>query len=611
MSALGEARQGKMKQSCILAALLCVATGEALAQATGLIHLPIDDSINRNGRSSRVRLLSSPLHGAAASTLPSRWDSREHGWVTPVRNQGRFGTCWAFAAIGTLETQLLKSGRGEYDLSERHLANLSGFETPPTVGGNYNMAAAYFMRCGGAVAESLEPYPADVWTESVDREPSIRVKELVLIPPRESTNDNDTLKTAIMQYGAVHTGMYMSSSCLCSNGAYLSPSVRYSDHAVLVVGWDDDYADSNFTGSRQPKGDGAWLVKNSWGVSSGDKGYMHVSYYDPNFAIYDNGVVFIPFDEGEECQGVYGYDRCGYVGSLRTAEPYEAAVFTAAADEELTAVGIFTLNESTPYKIDVYTNYIHHSENMHSLSIPFSPKATAAFSQSGIASHAGNVFIELERPVSLKAGYEFCIVYQQTGDDIDHYVTFDSDVITNGLTGATIPYSRCEYQEGATYVGSVTSSSRTGDDSSISWTDLYSYEDKCALCLKAYTKTPTVKKPEPGAKVAEALAAFKTSNPLLYLQYGSSYGAFSNLAAPNGCSLAWNWIVGGEFFKEETDDFTVYITTTNSLPYIDYFPKRDDRVYTIYGSTDLSSWSAVSDPASSGMSFFKVGIGEE
>ena len=53
-----------------------------------------------------------------AAGLPSSWDSREHGWVTPVKDQSPWGTCWTFASYATLETQLLKSGRGEWDFSE-------------------------------------------------------------------------------------------------------------------------------------------------------------------------------------------------------------------------------------------------------------------------------------------------------------------------------------------------------------------------------------------------------------------------------------------------------------------------------------------------------------
>ncbi len=581
-----------MKRSLILLALIGGAALAARAEATGLLLIPDRPKVTRAATAAQTKRL------LGASILPSSWDSRDYGWVTPVRNQNSHGTCWTFAALATLETQLLKQGRGEYDLSEKNMANLSGFGTPPTLGGNSDMAAAYLLRANGAVEEQFDAYPGSTWKTSVEREPSIRVKEVVWIPARESVDELDTLKTAIMQYGAVDVSMHFSTTYLDnSSGAYYCPSAKDVDHAVTVVGWDDEYSTDNFKSAYKPDSPGAWLVKNSWGTSYGDKGYIHVSYYDPNFATAEPGVVFIPFDEDDDFQGVYGYDRCGYVGAITNSSyTIEAAVFTAVADEELAAVGVYSLAENIAYTVKVYTNNVHYSEERPSLAQPVSSRATAAISQSGTLSHAGFSMIELSSAIPLQAGKEFCIVYEQKVNSANHCVCFD---YTMTINKTAYQYSKCTFAEGQTYLGG-----KSGNQ--YSWKD--SYNSSYIVCLKAYTRAPAVKTPESGADVSAALAAFKSEYPDYALEFGGTFGAFSRIAAPNGRSLAYNWIVNGEFFKEDVEDFKIGISLTNSIPYIYYTPKRDDRTYTIYGSDDLETWSAVSDPATSGKRFFKVGI---
>jgi len=84
------------------------------------------------------------------SSLPTKWDSRDEGWVSRVKRQGNVGSCWAFAACATIETQLLRAGRGEWDISEKNMVNLHGFESGPNDGGNNYLALAYLLRRGGS-----------------------------------------------------------------------------------------------------------------------------------------------------------------------------------------------------------------------------------------------------------------------------------------------------------------------------------------------------------------------------------------------------------------------------------------------------------------------------
>ncbi len=108
--------------------------------------------------------LRKPLRSAKSGTtvLPSRWDSREHGWITPVRSQKNLGTCWAFATLATIETQYLKAGLGSRDFSEKNMVNLSASSYGFNDGGNFDLASGYLLRWGGPVAESNDVYVGTV-----------------------------------------------------------------------------------------------------------------------------------------------------------------------------------------------------------------------------------------------------------------------------------------------------------------------------------------------------------------------------------------------------------------------------------------------------------------
>ena len=99
---------------------------------------------------------------------------------------------------------------------------------------------------------------------------------------RDNFTDNNAIKEAILKYGAVATKMYYSTSYLKDDLNYYYNGIIGCNHAVCIVGWDDNYSKNNF--KKTPQGNGAWIVKNSWGNSSGHGGYFYVSYYDTKFA---------------------------------------------------------------------------------------------------------------------------------------------------------------------------------------------------------------------------------------------------------------------------------------------------------------------------------------
>ena len=99
----------------------------------------------------------------ALVAFPSVYDLRTAGpggtsLVTSAKDQGTCGACWAFAAMGSMESYAKKTGRGDYDLSENNLKECHGFVSAACSGGNDNMISSYLARKSGPVAEIYDPY---------------------------------------------------------------------------------------------------------------------------------------------------------------------------------------------------------------------------------------------------------------------------------------------------------------------------------------------------------------------------------------------------------------------------------------------------------------------
>ena len=80
--------------------------------------------------------------------------------VTPIKDQGACGSCWAFATYGSMESNLKYKTGVTADLSENNLKNRHGFDLGPCAGGNVWMSMAYLSRLSGPLAESYDPYHA-------------------------------------------------------------------------------------------------------------------------------------------------------------------------------------------------------------------------------------------------------------------------------------------------------------------------------------------------------------------------------------------------------------------------------------------------------------------
>ncbi|MEI6725317.1 MAG: C1 family peptidase, partial [Actinomycetes bacterium] len=252
---------------------------------------------------------------ALAGAFPRAYDLRRFGKVTGVRQQSHYSTCWNIAAMGSLESCLLP--RRRLDLSENDLADHNGsrlvFATWAEGQASSRLSTAYFARWDGPVLESQDPYPRPGRSREGLR-PALHVQEVLYLPGRSGHADNSPLKWAITRHGAVDTAMAFTSDPFlnASTHSYYCPQPgRALNHHITCVGWDDRYPASRF--ARRPPGDGAFLIKNSWGTGWGDAGYCWVSYYDADFgremAVFDGAESATNYD------AIYQYDALGWTKS--------------------------------------------------------------------------------------------------------------------------------------------------------------------------------------------------------------------------------------------------------------------------------------------------------
>lgn len=334
---------------------------------TGLMPSPIDLSYIRD---IPIPTESSALYYSDLITLDrmatikdqrSYYDLRALNRVTAIQDQGKAGTCWAFASYASMESFL--KPEEDRDFSENNMKNLlssaypEGFDRGPNDGGNRLIAAAYLTRWNGPVLESDDPYSISSVISPEGLPIKKHVQDILFIPDREGPLDNEAIKWAVQNYGAVYTTMYY-----YNNSSYYSPancsyyyheSSEKHNHAVAIVGWDDLFSRNNF--SEVPPGNGAFIVKNSWGEDWGDSGYFYISYYDSKVG---NGSSVFTAENPDNYEHIYQYDPFGWVSSAgyRKNTAWCANVFTAKSGEMLKAVSFYTTDSSCYYELYIYTN---------------------------------------------------------------------------------------------------------------------------------------------------------------------------------------------------------------------------------------------------------------
>ncbi|VDK30218.1 unnamed protein product [Dibothriocephalus latus] len=208
----------------------------------------------------------SHLSTAQLKDLPDQVDWRNMGAVTPVKDQGACGSCWAFSTTGAIEGQLKLQRHELTSLSEQQLVDCSWPEGNEGCGGGLMTQAFEHLIQYGSESEAAYPYKA--MTSQCKYRKSDVVAMMLGYKKIKEGNETDLME-AVATVGPISVAINadMPGFMFYSHGVYSikNCSPLYLDHAVLAIGY------------GILDGQPYWLVKNSWGEDWGMEGYILIA----------------------------------------------------------------------------------------------------------------------------------------------------------------------------------------------------------------------------------------------------------------------------------------------------------------------------------------------
>lgn len=424
--------------------------------------------------------------------LPSYYDLRNvngNNYITSIKDQKSSLTCWAFASMATLESNILSQYNKSYDFSELHLAYTSlykyfsdGVNDEALIsrigmkGGTSYDFASYLTKLKGPILESEFPfdkyYDINVGTKENHYVKTISLNELNNKKTVADVNDIvwykydscdskalEIIKKYIMSDGALLADFYSGTSYMNKNYLY-NNSVTTTNHYVSIIGWDDKISKSNFKNGVQPSKNGAFIVKNSWGEGNYN-GIYYISYEDINVCKNLSGYRNIDFDVEDN---VYYYDRLGFSMGFG----YGSSNYTAWAANKFKKKtnNIEVLKEVTlgsRYNTD-YEIYISYEENGN---INLNNRKLIG---KGNINHNGYGTHKFNEPVVIDRDFSIIVKYTSV-DQIDGYPIAVQSNNSSGYENTILDENQC-------FV------SKSGTD----WFDLYNHQSgKYIPSIKAYT----------------------------------------------------------------------------------------------------------------------------
>ena len=352
-------------------------------------------------------------------SYPAKYDPRPTG-VSGVRCQF-LGSCWAYSALAAAESNLIKKGYADssIDLSEMQLVYFMdhvnedplGNYTKDTEykpdcdkdktlieiferGGSSKAAVSFLSKWTGPILESQAPLidmctiPSseyDAYYEQINN--TTLGQELCANSSKwhfkgakycdYDIDHIDNVKELITNYGGVSMAYYSADSerytKFFNEGedlSYYFPYKAAANHAVELVGWDDNYSASNFT--NKPAGDGAWLMKNSWGTNYSEmhsgihgSGYFWISYYDKTIC----EIIALEYDSKDTYANMYAYDGGNMINLTANKGTtflniYEAKAYGKGSVEKIDGVMTY-LAANMPYTLTIYTNPVVENGKLH------------------------------------------------------------------------------------------------------------------------------------------------------------------------------------------------------------------------------------------------------
>ncbi len=488
-----------------------------------------------------------------------------------IRNQSPYGTCWGFAPTSLAELSVLNNDGTLLDLSELHSVYFAyhytsadgkdGVKYLPTAGYNYlsmggDSSFIYhaYANWVGVADEKTAPYSGAAATLESGLSNDIAMNDSAHLRNFYIVNkaDRKYIKQLIKEYGGVGMSYYDDNQYYdYSTNSYYSTVSDNTNHAISVVGWDDD----KVTNSSNK---GAWLVRNSWGSDEYSHfGYFWMSYDEPSIydrvyaldCVSDTGSSDDDFYDHNYQYDLSAYSQYGWIGTGTSSTI--ANIFTATGTQLLKAVGVETQNPNINYTVNIYTD-IANSSNPES--------GTLVRTQTGSFTYQGFHTIKMDNPLTLTKGETFSVVIKLESMDgkSGAYYVMESNY---NLGNAASWY--CGAEKGQSFV--------YGNG----WNDTFE-RWKANVRIKAYTDDVQIQKPS-------APSGLSVSNTIASL------------------TLKWNAVKGAtgyEIYRAGTDGKYSKITTVTSTSYVDTNVKNNTQYSYKIKAYNAAGASAFSTDAS-------------
>ena len=377
--------------------------------------------------------------------------------ISPIKNQGDYGNCWAFGTLSTLESNILKiNSTMAYDFSENNMKNLMssqsyyGIINQQVNSGGYDwMSMGYLTSWLGPVLESEDPYMDSNISTKLGSE--IHIQNILI-----NEHNLESIKQSVFNYGVVAISYIHNDSFYNSNyhSYYMNDRGNGTGHLVSIVGWDDNFSKEHF--NITAPGDGAWICKNSWGENWGENGLFYVSYYDYFFSaekIGSGSYTFILNDTNLYNRN-YQYDiapvkACNVGGNFIWCKNN----FVSEGNDLLTSVSTYFNSPHTNYSIEIFVNNV------------------SMCNKTGFMENMGYYTILLDNQIPLFIGDNFTVVIKLSKSEnelVNFYICPDVNVTS------------IHHPEHVSFCS----------DDGIFWTDLTNYPDisyRGVACIKAFT----------------------------------------------------------------------------------------------------------------------------
>ena len=426
-----------------------------------------------------------------------KYDLRELNAVSKIKNQFRDGGCRSFAALGALESHIkLKTGV-ELDLSENNFENRQGFYFGTNnirQGRNRNSDLPYLVNYG-PILEEDDPYipmkgeggEGNYLTQeqvnAAAKNPVLKdgVKQIMgfeflktVDTAKVSSAEDDELlqiKEAIAKNGGVVADMYMAhdgnKTFPYTDVKYYNPEtkayyfdgkdsdriskyrlvetdgIKYgANHAITIVGWDDDFSKDNFI--TKPEIDGAWIVRDAQSEAFGDKGYFYVSFQSVSMG--ENPYVFTEVIEPQ--YSVYQHDELAFTGyreGINFATDEKDVLFNrykAGSDSKIDKVGFYTTKKNAEYEVYFIPDFAELEEKAEEIG---EDEAKAFYTMiqdykvlSGTAETAGyhTLDIPAEVDAKIKKGTDFTVgIWTKNSDKEDPKHKYDMVIEEKNIMG--------------------------------------------------------------------------------------------------------------------------------------------------------------------------------